>query len=165
MARPKYLCAHMRILMVCLGNICRSPLAEGILQHQADRAGLNMEVDSAGTAGYHIGEPPHHLSQKVARENGIDISGQRGRQFRKEDMEHFDHIYVMDSENYNDVRRLAGDKWDEGKVDLLLNESYPGENRNVPDPWYGNEDGFHRVFDLISKACENIVKKYEPIKN
>jgi protein-tyrosine phosphatase len=155
----------MRILMVCLGNICRSPLAEGILQHQANRAGLNLEVDSAGTAGYHIGESPHHLSQKVARLNGVDISGQKGRQFLKEDMDRFDRIYVMDSENYNDVRRLAAGKWDEGKVDLLLNELYPGENRNVPDPWYGNEDGFHKVFDLINHACQRIIKKYATEKN
>jgi protein-tyrosine phosphatase len=155
----------MRILMVCLGNICRSPLAAGILQHRADEAGLDISVDSAGTAGYHIGEPPHHLSQKVARMNGIDLSGQRGRQFLKEDMDHFDHIYVMDSENYNDVRRLAGNKWDAGKVALLLEELYPGENRGVPDPWYGNEDGYHKVFDLVDRACGRIINKYAPVKN
>jgi protein-tyrosine phosphatase len=150
----------MRILMVCLGNICRSPLAEGILQHQADRAGLSIEVDSAGTAGYHVGEAPHPLSQKVALMNDIDISGQRGRAFRKEDMDRFDRIYVMDSENYNEVRRIAGPRWDASKVDLLLNELYPGENRGVPDPWYGEEDGYHAVFDMIAKASRNIVNRY-----
>ena len=149
----------MRILMVCLGNICRSPLAEGILQHRADKAGLDISVDSAGTAGYHIGEAPHHLSQKVALLNGVDIGGQKGRQFLKEDMDRFDHIYVMDSENYNEVRRIAGNKWDEKKVSLLLNELYPGENRGVPDPWYGNEDGYHAVFDLIDRASRRIIQK------
>jgi len=148
----------MRILMVCLGNICRSPLAEGILQFQADQAGLELAADSAGTGGYHLGEPPHLLSQKVAKMNGIDISRQKGRKFQAEDMDRFDRIYVMDGENLNDVRRLAGPKWDPGKVDLLLNQLYPGENRGVPDPWYGGEDDFHAVFDLISQACKNIIK-------
>lgn len=150
----------MRVLMVCLGNICRSPLAEGILQQQAGRAGLDLEVDSAGTAGYHIGEPPHRLSQKVARMNGFDIGGHRGRQFTGEYMAAYDRIYVMDSANYNDVRRIAGERWDPAKVDLLLNELYPGENRAVPDPWYGEEDGYHAVYDMIDKACRNIINKY-----
>jgi protein-tyrosine phosphatase len=158
MVRPRTFAA-MRILMVCLGNICRSPLAEGILKYQADQAGLDLVVDSAGTAGYHIGAPPHILSQKVARLNGIDISGQKGRKFLAADMDVFDRIYVMDSDNYNDVRRIAGEKWNADKVDLLLNELYPGENRSVPDPWYGEEDGFHAVFDMISQANKNIIKK------
>jgi protein-tyrosine phosphatase len=154
----------MRILMVCLGNICRSPLAEGILRKRAAEAGWEVEVDSAGTAGYHVGEPPHALSQKVARINGIDISGQKGRKFRKEDLRLFDRVYVMDSENYNDVRKIAGDQWDDRKVDLLLNELYPGENRAVPDPWYGTEEGFHDVFNMIDDASKNIVSKYHPVR-
>jgi protein-tyrosine phosphatase len=153
----------MRILMVCLGNICRSPLAEGILQHMADRAGLNWTVESAGTNNWHAGEAPHPLSQKVARLNGIDISRQKARQFRKEDMERFDRIYVMDRSNYADVRHMAGDAWNEHKVELLLNELYPGENREVPDPWYGEEDGYHHVFELISRACAQIIEKYSNI--
>ena len=152
--------APMRVLMVCLGNICRSPLAEGVLQYQATLAGLDIQVDSAGTAGYHIGEAPHVLSQKVAQMNGIDIGGHRGRQFSKEDMDRYDRIYVMDAENYNDVRRAAGAKWNSSKVDLLLNELYPGENRGVPDPWYGEEDGYHAVYGMVDKACRNIIKKY-----
>ncbi len=152
--------AAMRVLMVCLGNICRSPLAEGVLRHQAVRSGLDIQVDSAGTAAYHIGDAPHVLSQKVALMNGIDISGHRGRQFRKEDMDHYDRIYVMDSENYNEVRRAAGPRWDPSKVDLLLNELHPGENRGVPDPWYGEEDGYHAVYSMVDKACRNIIKKY-----
>lgn len=147
----------MKILMVCLGNICRSPLAEGILQHKANAAGLNWQVDSAGTAGYHVGNPPHHLSQKVAKHNGIDISHQQCKQFVQEDMLNYDRIYVMDSSNYNDVKKISGHLWNEQKVGLLLNELYKGENRNVPDPWYGEEDGYHKVFDMIDRACEKIV--------
>lgn len=149
----------MKILMVCLGNICRSPLAEGILQHKANTAGLNWTVDSAGTAGYHVGEAPHHLSQKVAKHNGINISKQQCRQFDKEDMLNFDRIYVMDSSNYNDVKKISGNLWNEQKVDLLLNELMPNQNKNVPDPWYGEEDGYHKVFDMIDKACEKIVNR------
>jgi protein-tyrosine phosphatase len=149
----------MKILMVCLGNICRSPLAEGILQHKANAAALNWQVDSAGTAGYHVGNPPHHLSQKVAKHNGIDISHQQCKQFVQEDMLNYDRIYVMDSSNYNDVKKISGHLWNEQKVGLLLNELYKGENRNVPDPWYGEEDGYHKVFDMIDRACEKIVNR------
>ena len=155
----------MKILMVCLGNICRSPLAEGILQHKANLAGLDWEVDSAGTANYHVGEMPHRLSQKVAKMNGIDISYQRGRQFAKNDMLLFDKIYVMDEDNYDDVKRMSRELFDATKVDLLLNELYPGKNMSVPDPWYGTEEGYHKVFDMISKACDNIIRKYADEKN
>ena len=147
----------MKILMVCLGNICRSPLAEGILQAKADAAGLKWRVDSAGTAGYHIGEAPHELSQKVAKQNGVDISFQKGRKLRKEDFIAFDMIYVMDNENYNDARRIAGEYWNEYKVDFILNEIYPYENRNVPDPWYGGYDGFIEVYEMLDKACDKII--------
>jgi len=101
----------MKILMVCLGNICRSPLAEGILQHKVIKAGLLWQVESAGTANYHVGEPPHKLSQKVAKMNGIDISRQQCRQFKKEDMLEFDKIYAMDSENYINIKHISGDLW------------------------------------------------------
>lgn len=150
----------MKILMVCLGNICRSPLAEGIMQHKINKAHLDWEVDSAGTAGYHVGEAPHKLSQKVAKHNGIDICSQQCRQFVKEDMQRFDKIYVMDSSNYTDVKKISGALWNESKVDLLLNELYPNQNKNVPDPWYGEEDGYHKVFDMIDKACDKIIEQY-----
>lgn len=149
----------MKILMVCLGNICRSPLAEGILTEKAEKAGLDWIVDSAGTAGYHVGERPHHLSQKVALHNGIDISAQCCRQFQQDDIQIFDKIYVMDQSNYTDIRRLCGKKWQAEKVDLILNELFPGENREVPDPWYGGEDGFHQVFEMLDQACEVIISK------
>ena len=150
----------MKILMVCLGNICRSPLAEGILQYKAQKAGLEWKVDSAGTGNWHIGHPPHRLSQKVALVNGIDICYLKGRQFTGEDMEEFDRIYFMDEENYRDARLMAGELWNDEKAELLLNEIYPGKNSSVPDPYYGGEDGFHEVFELISRACDAIIEKY-----
>lgn len=150
--------------MVCLGNICRSPLAEGILRHKIAEHGLHWEVDSAGTGGYHIGEPPHKLSRKVALLNGIDISCQQARQFRKEDMQDFDRIYVMDAQNYQDVKRISQELWDASKTDLLLNEAWPGQNKGVPDPWYGEEDGYHSVFTMISEACDQMIEKAK-VKN
>lgn len=150
----------MQILMVCLGNICRSPLAEGILQHKAWKAGLTWSVESAGTGAWHVGEQPHHLSIKVAGMNGVDISRQKARQFVKEDFLRYDFIYVMDSSNYVDVKKIAGKFWKEEKVDLLLNELYPGENRNVPDPWYGKEEGYHHVYEMIERACTTIIEKH-----
>jgi protein-tyrosine phosphatase len=150
----------MKILMVCLGNICRSPLAEGILKHKAKKGGLNWVVESAGTGGYHTGAPPHHLSQKVAKHNGVDICSQRARLYIKNFILEYDKIYVMDAQNYNDVKRISGNLWDPSKVDLLLNELHPGENRGVQDPYYGTEPGYHEVYNLIEKACDNIIKKY-----
>lgn len=150
----------MKVLMVCLGNICRSPLAEGILQEKIKEAGIAWQVDSAGTNGFHTGEAPHHLSQKVAAINGIDISRQRARKFIKEDMLRFDKIYAMAHDVLDDMKRIAGAAFDEQKVDLLLDELYPGQNREVPDPWYGPEPGYHEVYDIINKACAVIIKKY-----
>jgi protein-tyrosine phosphatase len=151
----------MKILMVCLGNICRSPLAEGILRDKIKKAGLNWEVDSAGTDGYQPGCPPHHFSQKVAKHFGIDISTQKCRDFRQSDIEAFDRIYVMDDENYDEVRRISGKKWKPEKVDLLLNEVYPGKDKIVPDPWFGGEDGFYTTYKMIEEACDMIVRKYK----
>ncbi len=151
--------------MVCLGNICRSPLAQGILEDKVKKAGLNWMVDSAGTAGYHTGEAPHQLSQKVARMNGVNISGQKARQFSSEDLVNFDRIYVMDAENYQDVKRLSKQNWDAGKTELILNEIEPGANRSVPDPWYGTEEGYHEVYRMLSEACDAIIKKYAPAAN
>lgn len=132
------------------------------MQHKADQAGLNWTVDSAGTAGYHIGEPPHKLSQKVAQLNGIDISRQRGRQFSGNDLLIFDRVFVMDQDNFRDVKRIAGDSWKADKVDLMLNVLYPGENREVPDPWYGTEKDFHEVFAMLSDACDRFIEQQEP---
>ena len=148
--------------MVCLGNICRSPLAEGILDDKAKKAGFNWMVDSAGTSQYHTGQPPHRLSQKVAKMNGVDISRQCCRQFKKEDMLAFDKIYVMDKDIYNDTRRISGNLWDPSKTDLLMNEVFPGRNMDVPDPWYGTEKDFKIAFDMVERACKAIIRKYAP---
>ena len=155
----------MKILMVCLGNICRSPLAEGLLQDKAWKAGLKWSVESAGTNGYHTGEAPHPLSQKVARMNGVDISKQRSRKFIPEDFHRFDKIYAMSDDVIDDMRRIARNKFDEKKVDLLLNELFPGQNVDVPDPWYGPEPGFHHVYKMIDEACDAIVRKYSTIND
>jgi protein-tyrosine phosphatase len=150
----------MKILMVCLGNICRSPLAEGILEHKANQAGLTWKIDSAGTNGYHIGEAPHRLSQKVAKLNGIDICNQKARQFVKEDFDHYDKIYALADDVLDEIKRIAKEKFNAAKVDLLLNELYPGKNYSVPDPWYGPEPGYHEAYKLIEQACEAIIRKY-----
>lgn len=154
-----YLCA-MKILMVCLGNICRSPMAEGILKDKVAKAGLNWTVESAGTNGYHVGEAPHHLSQKVAKMNGIDICDQRARRFVAEDFDRYDKIYALAADVLQDIRRISKNKFDANKADLLMNELYPGKNMDVPDPWYGPEPGYHDVFKMIDKVCSRIIEKY-----
>jgi protein-tyrosine phosphatase len=151
----------MKILMVCLGNICRSPLAEGILQQKAKAAGLNWVIESAGTNGLHTGEPPHHLSQKVALLNGIDISHQRSRNFKAKDIADYDIVYAMANDVLIDIKRISQSKFNSKKVILFLNEIYPAKNKDVPDPWYGEVDGYHEVFDLIKETCELIIEKYK----
>jgi len=146
--------------MVCLGNICRSPLAEGILQEKALQAGLNWQVDSAGTNGYHTGEPPHPLSIKVAKMNGIDISGQRSRRFTADDLAAYDLIYAMANDVLQDMRRIAKNNFDTNKVSLFLEASFPGEERDVPDPWSGPESHYHEVFEIIDRNCDVIIKNY-----
>ena len=148
------------ILMVCLGNICRSPLAEGVLRHKLEEAGIkNIRVDSAGTSDYHVGDSPDARSTKNAKSHGIDISKLCGRQFSEKDFDDFDHIYVMDASNYQNVIALTRNESDKAKVDLLLNAKWPGKNIAVPDPYYGSGDGFEKVFQLVEQACDEIVKK------
>ena len=149
----------MKILMVCLGNICRSPLAEGILQHKVNEAGLSWKVESAGTNSYHIGEPPHHLSQKVAQLNGINICDQRARLFKPSDLEEYDLLYAMSKDVIDDMKTMAGNNWQQEKVKLLMDELHPGQQKDVPDPWYGPEPGYHEVYKMIEAACEKILKK------
>lgn len=157
--------ATMKILMVCLGNICRSPLAEGILESKVNKKGLPWVVDSAGTNNtYHIGEAPHPLSQKVAKLHSVDISQQAARAFKAEDFDHFDKIYAMSADILTQMKNIARKKFKPEKTDLLLNEIYPGKNMDVPDPWYGEEPGYHAVYEMIDKACEKIVEKYGHLK-
>jgi protein-tyrosine phosphatase len=149
----------MRLLMVCLGNICRSPLAEGIMKAKAKKYNMELYVDSAGTAAYHIGNKPDPRSQEIALKNSIDLNDQRARQFKKEDFGRFDKIFAMDQNNYSDIVALANDSNDIEKVDLILNYAFPGENRSVPDPYYGGSDGFEKVYNMLDKACEIVAKK------
>lgn len=145
--------------MVCLGNICRSPLAHGLLKHKAEQHNLNWQIDSAGTGAYHVGELPDPRSIEIASKNGIDITYQKARKFIKEDFNDFDLIFAMDASNYNKILSLASNENEEGKVLLLLNESYPKENRQVPDPYYGGEQGFQNVYDMIDKATDDLIER------
>lgn len=148
--------------MVCLGNICRSPLAEGILRSKVDPTYIH--VDSAGTGGWHVGEQPDERSIKVARKYGLDITYQRGRKFSTYDFEQFDHIYVMDNANYRDVIQLANSEEERRKVQLILDEIFPGENVDVPDPYYGGDYGFENVFKMLDEACERIAIRLQNAK-
>jgi protein-tyrosine phosphatase len=146
-----------KILMVCLGNICRSPLAEGILKSKLITK--NIQIDSAGTGSYHVGELPDPRSIAVAKNNGINITDQRARKFVVEDFDNFDLIYVMDAYNYNAVMKLARNEADRAKVDFILNAVFPNENLDVPDPYSGGDYGFKNVFKMLDEACEIIAKK------
>jgi len=142
--------------MVCLGNICRSPLAEGIMKKKLEEHGLTGTVDSAGTASYHIGERPDPRSEEIARKNGINISTQRARAFSRSDFDRFDLIFAMDRENYNNIMRLARNDQDRSKVELILNRLHPGKDMEVPDPYYGGKDGFENVYRMLDASCEQI---------
>lgn len=141
--------------MVCLGNICRSPLAEGILKSKVD----TITVDSAGTSGHHQGELPDARSIAVANKYGIDIRNQRSRKFVINDFDIFDWIYVMDKSNYRDVLELSRNKKDVSKVKMILNELHPNTNMEVPDPYYGGENGFENVFKVLDESCSVIALK------
>ena len=145
--------------MVCLGNICRSPLAEGILRAKTKSKNLDWEIDSAGTGPWHVGQEPDSRSIAVAKKNSLDISHQRGRQFRAGDLDRFDLIFAMDSSNYQDIMRHANSAEDKAKVQLIMNMADPGRNQAIPDPYYG-AGGFDLVYSMLERACEEIVKKY-----
>lgn len=149
----------MKILMVCLGNICRSPLAEGILKDKIQKKGLNWEVDSAGTGAWHVGEKPDKRSIEKAAQYGLDITDQRARKIRSTDFEEFDLIFAMDNSNHMDLMRLAISNEEKSKIKLILEEIYPGENRPVPDP-YWDSNGFEQVYQMLDAACEKILEKY-----
>ncbi len=138
--------------MVCLGNICRSPLAEGIMQHLSDEQGLGWEVDSAGTGNWHVGEAPDRRSIRAARNHGVDISKQVCRVFRRSDFDEFDHIFVMDKSNLSNVLNMARNDEDAKKVSMLLGDKI------VPDPYY-DDNQFEPVFTLIEDGCKAIIKR------
>lgn len=149
----------MKILMVCLGNICRSPLAQGILEDKIKATGLSWTVDSSGTSAWHVGELPDSRSIQTANANGIDITDQRARQFVKNDFDDFDLILAMDVSNYNNVLNLAVHENHKSKVKMILNYAYPGENRSVPDPYYDN--GFERVYEMLNLASDHIIEQHK----
>ncbi|MFN0217055.1 MAG: low molecular weight protein-tyrosine-phosphatase [Saprospiraceae bacterium] len=148
----------MKILMVCLGNICRSPLAEGIMKQKIREAEFDWVVDSAGTGHWHAGQLPDRRSIVTAGQHGIDITDQRARQFQTDDFERFDKIFVMDTQNMRDVLRLARTEAHRAKVELMLDQSHPGLERSVPDPYY-DDNGFEEVFEMLDRACEAFVAR------
>lgn len=143
--------------MVCLGNICRSPLAEGILASKLPKD--KFLVDSAGTGPWHVGSPPDQRSVLTAKRNGIDISCQRGKHFNSSFFNEYDYIYVMDTNIYQDVIQMAQTETDIQKVHLILEEIFPGENIDVPDPYHGVQLNFDQVFEMLDEACDSIAKK------
>ena len=149
----------MKILMVCLGNICRSPLAEGILWSKGKH--LNLEVDSAGTAAYHIGKQPDIRSIEIANKYTIDLNQQRARQFSRADFDKFDIIYAMDNNNYAHLISLASNETERNKIRMILNEVNPKAYQSVPDPYYGGENGFQDIYNMLDKACDKIIQNIE----
>lgn len=145
--------------MVCLGNICRSPIAEGVLQHLVTESELPWQVASAGTNRYHTGEAPHKSSQKVCREHGIDISNQRARTFVADDFDRYDRIYALATDVLADIKAISGSKFNAEQCCLLMDVLEPGKNQSITDPWYGTEEGYYPVFDQIKKCCEAIIEQ------
>ncbi len=143
--------------MVCLGNICRSPLAEGLLKSKLDTE--NFIVDSAGTGHWHVGNPPDPRSVKVAKAHNLDISAQRGMQFKPSLFEQYDHIFVMDQSNYTNVIRMADNQEQRDKVKLILDELFPAEQVDVPDPYTGGEQGFENVYQMLDEATTKIANR------
>lgn len=144
--------------MVCLGNICRSPLAEGIMLKLISEYKLDITVDSAGTSHFHIGEQPDNRTIANAKKNGVDLTPLRARQFKASDLDKFDKIYVMDKSNLSNVLALAKNETQKAKVDLFLNTLYPNKDMEVPDPYFGGEQGFEDVFQMVYKTCEIIAE-------
>lgn len=147
-----------KILMVCLGNICRSPLAQGILESTCKKHNIPIYVDSAGTGNWHSGSPPDKRSIEIGEKYGIDISHQKARQFNALDFKKFHKIYVMDTQNYKDIIRLCSNEEECNKVNLILNSIDKEKRLSVPDPYYGDQDGFENIYLLLKSACEQIIK-------
>lgn len=147
----------VKVLMVCLGNICRSPLAEGILASKLPAE--KFEVDSAGTGSYHLGRKPDSRSIAIAKAKGIDISQQKARQFTAQDYTDYDYIFAMDASNYQNILSLAPNQQAKEKVKLILNELFENENVDVPDPYFGLENGFPKVYEMLNQVCDTIAEK------
>ncbi len=148
-----------RILMVCLGNICRSPLADGLLLRKIKERNLNAVVDSAGTANYHIGKAPDHRMIKTAARYGTPIEFLRARQFNVKDFQNFDHILVMDQSNFKNVLALAKNAEERNKIKFLLDFMAPDQQLEVPDPYYGTQQDFDAVYELLDRATDALIQK------
>jgi protein-tyrosine phosphatase len=143
--------------MVCLGNICRSPMAEALLRHHAEKRGLTLSIDSAGTSDFHKGNTPDERMTKTANSHGVDITYIRSRPLSTEDFTRFDHIFVMDRSNLKNVLRLCNAQEHANKVSLIMDKLFPGDSVEVPDPYFGSEDGFEKVFNMLNDACIRIL--------
>ena len=151
---------QVSVLMVCLGNICRSPTAQGVLQWQLAKEGLEQRVlvDSAGTHAYHVGEPPDPRARRAALQRGIDLSGQRARRVEREDLERFDYILAMDRENLAHLQALASGRPVPGHLGLFMGFARNWEEQEVPDPYYGGDRGFDRVLDMVEDASLGLLQ-------
>lgn len=149
----------MKVLMVCLGNICRSPMADGLMRKKVQEHGLDVVVDSAGTGDWHVGDAPDPRMIETAKRNGVPINDLRGRQFKVADFDEFDRIVVMDKSNFANVTKLARDEKDVQKVELFLNLTHPGKDLEVPDPYFGGDEGFQDVFDMLDAGTDVLLKE------
>lgn len=147
----------MKILLVCLGNICRSPMAEGILRDMIRKQGLDWRTDSAGTGDYHVGEQPDRRAMKAMQDHGIDISDLRARQLHVSDFEEFDLLLAMDANNLQNMRRLAPSKDHSMKARLMMDHAPDHALREVPDPYFGGDEGFEEVYQMLTIACTNLI--------
>ena len=151
----------MRILFVCLGNICRSPIAEGVMKELVNQYQLDWIIDSAGTESYHVGEAPHPHSQQVCAEHQIDISQQRASHFHHGMIQQYDRIYAMAADVLEEIKEISGKQFDPDKVQLFLEALYPHQHRSVKDPWYGTLPGYYEVYEEIRNGCEAIVQSHK----
>ena len=149
----------MKILMVCLGNICRSPLADGLLREKVKQLNLDVIVDSAGTSNHHVGQAPDSRMRSTSRLMGVNIDDLRARQFTKSDFKNFDLIFVMDKSNYANVISLTNSVEEKSKVHLMLNELHPNQDLEVPDPYFGGDQGFKEVYNLLDEATNALIEK------
>lgn len=155
----------MKILMVCLGNICRSPMADGLMRKKVKDNKLDVVVDSAGTGDWHIGDQPDPRMMETAKRNGVPIDELRGRQFKVEDFDAFDRIIVMDKSNFDNVRKLSRDEKDTQKIEMFLDLTHPGKDLEVPDPYFGGDEGFQDVFDMLDAGTDVILKELKESKD
>jgi protein-tyrosine phosphatase len=148
------------VLFVCLGNICRSPLAEGVFQHLVEEAGLSnrFEIDSAGTGAWHVGEPPDARATMVASQHGVHLAS-RARQVTESDLDHFEYVVAMDHDNLRNLERMAATCGSEAQIELLRRSDADGTGKEVPDPYYGGASGFETVYEMVHRSCVGLLDR------